>query len=207
MPAKPWDRITDEPAQWYARFQKYLAAGPQRTFVDVYRGEPKRRTPKKRPKTVPAGWQTQIKKWRWKERAEAWDVEEADDQMASLEELRLKRRLLNIEMRDSMFDQFKKMANYPLHETIAPGPDGGMVMIKPVKWDKEDVLKFAEAVERMGRLAEGESVSDINVTVREESLPGQMSWLKELSSLATPGGNGSNGSKGNGHKKESDNGD
>lgn len=68
--AKPWDRLPDEPALWFARFDNYRLLGPSRTVERVFREE------KGEKGQCPSRWHAESKKWRWRERAEAWDASE-----------------------------------------------------------------------------------------------------------------------------------
>src|SRR5262249_9966141 len=70
-----WDRLPDEPANWYARFEAYRLAGPQRTLEGVWTAEAKR-SKAKRPGS---DWYQAAKRWRWQERAEAWDAAQREE--------------------------------------------------------------------------------------------------------------------------------
>ena len=72
-PAQDWDILPGEPSLWYSRFCRYREAGAKRRFLAVYNAE---RAHDKKPsaKVIPSSWTVQIKKWKWAERAKAWDV-------------------------------------------------------------------------------------------------------------------------------------
>jgi hypothetical protein len=66
----PWDRQPDEPSLWFARFDTYRLLGPSRTIEAAFRegmGEKGK---------CPSRWYTESVRWRWRERAEAWDASE-----------------------------------------------------------------------------------------------------------------------------------
>ena len=66
----PWERLADEPAKWFARFDTYRLLGPDRTVEQVFRNITGQRG------TSSANWRVYAVKWRWRERAEAWDASE-----------------------------------------------------------------------------------------------------------------------------------
>jgi len=73
----PWDQQPDEPDEAYGRFLIYRGLGPGRsvqrsyqTYLNTFRnagGRPK--TPQ-----VPGHWSDDSARWRWVDRAHAWDV-------------------------------------------------------------------------------------------------------------------------------------
>lgn len=83
----PWERLEGEPIRWYANFERYRLMGPSRQLIPVMRMEYQARgagrdgAQKRAPNSLPPHWRRAIERWRWRERAEAWD-------MAELERLR-----------------------------------------------------------------------------------------------------------------------
>ena len=73
---KPWDQMEGEPDKWYARFQIYLELGVTRTVraASTAAGRQARGVP------LPMGgvWSDNSRRWRWRERAHAWDVFQRD---------------------------------------------------------------------------------------------------------------------------------
>lgn len=69
---QPWDRLPKEPGHWYARFERYRLAGPTRTIEAAYRGDAKGNEGKRPTRH----WTDAAKRWRWKQRAEAWDEQQ-----------------------------------------------------------------------------------------------------------------------------------
>lgn len=85
----PWDRQPAEPTDWFSRFEAYRLAGPGRTLSAVY--DAAQKSPKK-PGQVSGAWKDAAEKWRWHERAEAWDMHlierrRADDEIAYRKQL------------------------------------------------------------------------------------------------------------------------
>ena len=71
---KPWEPQLNEPAIWYTRFAEYLSLGPTRTMQRV-RDNLCRDTGK--PSYKCGGhWSVAAQKWRWQERARAWDIDQ-----------------------------------------------------------------------------------------------------------------------------------
>ncbi len=81
---KPWDRMDGETNRWYQRFNAFRLAGPGRTILAVsnaekaIRGQNESRYP-------PGSWRKAAEKWRWRERANAWDQHLVDQKAAAIE--------------------------------------------------------------------------------------------------------------------------
>ena len=72
----PWDQMEGEPDRWYGRFQLYLELGFTRTVTTAAAaagrqacGEPFERG---------GNWSYISRRWRWRERAHAWDVHQRE---------------------------------------------------------------------------------------------------------------------------------
>jgi hypothetical protein len=70
----PWEPQPSEPAIWYTRFAEYLRLGPTRTMQRV-RDNLCEETGKTSYKCG-GHWSVAAQKWRWQERARAWDVDQ-----------------------------------------------------------------------------------------------------------------------------------
>jgi hypothetical protein len=70
-----WDRQPDEPNRWFSRFERFRAAGPSRSLLGTMNSElsDKGAIPKAK---VSGSWHRASIRWRWRERAEAWDAQE-----------------------------------------------------------------------------------------------------------------------------------
>jgi hypothetical protein len=71
----PWEQRPGEPSRWYARFERYRLAGPNRSLLGTLNAERQDKGLKKR-RSAPKPWVVIAKRWRWKERSQAWDAEE-----------------------------------------------------------------------------------------------------------------------------------
>lgn len=96
---EPWLRQKQEPARWYLRFRRYLDMGPKRSLRAAVVSEPQdekaQRGNKKQIKnseqkisdvSVPGAWSRSAKIWRWKERAEAFDMAQLEKQAGLIRE-------------------------------------------------------------------------------------------------------------------------
>lgn len=71
-----WQRLPDETAIWFARFDAYRLIGPNRSIDECYRRvSGLHRLSGKRPGQA---WYNAAEKWRWQERADAWDAVERE---------------------------------------------------------------------------------------------------------------------------------
>jgi hypothetical protein len=83
-----WDRIEDEPGNWYARFLLFRnMAATQRGFYQAY-VEEARISQKKHAKHIPGSWSDAADKWQWRKRADAYDAHLLGEQEAKEARLR-----------------------------------------------------------------------------------------------------------------------
>jgi len=82
---KPWHQLPDEPPDWYDRFHTYLTLGPSRSLTAAFR---KWADSKGSPSSTTS---QQYHKWRWKERAMAYDQANREEKVAREAEAREQR--------------------------------------------------------------------------------------------------------------------
>lgn len=70
---KPWERLPDENARWFARFEAFRLAGPGRSFLGAYNGMGDQKGPKGSD-SLPRTWRAAAIRFDWRARAEAWDA-------------------------------------------------------------------------------------------------------------------------------------
>ena len=70
-----WQRLPNEPMRWYARFEAYRLAGPNRSLLGTYNAEQDKEGQKRTP-NPPTSWRNAMIKYQWAARAEAWDIQE-----------------------------------------------------------------------------------------------------------------------------------
>lgn len=78
-------RLEGEPGRWYARFVDYLAQPPgKRSVLEVYRLEKAR----KGATSIPGAWRVAVDRFQWRERAQAFDDQQAREEMTRFADLR-----------------------------------------------------------------------------------------------------------------------
>ncbi len=79
---EPWEQQPGEPNRWYARFECYRLAGPSRSLLGTVNAL---RLPRGlgKSKSIPQAWAKNVKQWRWRERAEAWDLRQRQEARAA----------------------------------------------------------------------------------------------------------------------------
>lgn len=89
-----WDRQPGEPARWFARFSAFLALGPGRSLNASARAEQGDggKVSEGAERRAAGAWQRTAQRWRWRERAEAWDKGQADRERDALEDERREER-------------------------------------------------------------------------------------------------------------------
>ena len=73
LPAsEPWECQPGEPTLWFARFEAYRLQGPDRSLLAAVNAHRQARN-KQQSRSVPQAWAKNARRWRWHDRAEAWD--------------------------------------------------------------------------------------------------------------------------------------
>lgn len=175
MDRNPWDRLDDESAPAYRAFLAYRDLGPARTVADAGRtlGGRERgaeRAPDGRRKGASGCVRTWSKRYRWAERAEAYDRHQdehreraklavVEDEAAKLQRLRERHKVETLAIASQVKVKALEMLKAPLWETVTEkveqSPDGKTVHIhqtvSPAGWRLRDVTRFlatATAAER-----------------------------------------------------------
>lgn len=84
---KPWDRQENEPARWFLRFRRYLAAGHTRSVNAIYEAERQEKAEKSRNNRAGETWYQAARRYQWKERAAAYDDEVQEQKAATMRQL------------------------------------------------------------------------------------------------------------------------
>lgn len=82
-----WDRLEGEPPRWYARFEVFRQLGSGRSVAACWRADTGRVG-----QEAPSRWNTSARRWRWAERALAWDQAQAQSVGADRREARAEAR-------------------------------------------------------------------------------------------------------------------
>jgi hypothetical protein len=72
MQPDPWEQLTGEPNRWFARFESFRLGGQSRSLLGCVNADRLARGAD-RSRSIPQAWANNAKRWRWRERAEAWD--------------------------------------------------------------------------------------------------------------------------------------
>lgn len=132
-----WDRLAGEPVLWFSRFERFRLAGPTRSVLSVYHAEVAREGAKRR-NGLPSSWLRAVNRYRWRERADAWDEYEIERDRQEHEALR-QRGIADRQNRlDALNDIFNRMkavidarAASPLFAAF-PGGSTGLLALRPV---------------------------------------------------------------------------
>jgi hypothetical protein len=160
-----WDRQRDsagnlEPSLWYSRFLAFRLMGPGRSLLGCVNQEREQKGEKRR-NSVPGAWFRACEKWRWRERAEAWDAHQRQEDETLWREHRRELRKQEWAKAQDLLDRVEQMLRFPLAEITRTveerGPDGEPItvvqVIKPVHWRVGDIARFLETASKLARLA------------------------------------------------------
>ena len=137
-----WDKRPDESARQYSYARTYFSLGPRRSIKEVSQIVERSSGHLKR-LSAPFGWRRRAQAYdlyRAKVEADAEDrlhCQEAE-KWAKLESEQNERMYQTSE---KLLDQVNKMLAFPLVEVTA-GDTSGVQIVKPVKWQRIDILKF-----------------------------------------------------------------
>lgn len=169
-----WDRQPREPMNWFERFERFRLAGANRSMLAIYKAEKAvtdaaKGKPYKEPKTLPKQWRDLSSKWRWRERAEAWDAhlieirrEEEAKRLAEEQEIARQFRRQSVQsMGILLTNLIEKMANTV--ENYGKMKEG-----RPAYMDGREINYIASAIAtitKLSRLEFGEPTDITHSTV------------------------------------------
>ena len=175
----PWERQVGENSRWFGRFQAYRLMGSKRSVLGLYKQESEekvrksqKKSEKKQPVSAPGPWYEVFERFRWKERAEAWDIQrrlEAEKE-EQIEWLNRRRSLRSREWQhsDRLIEKAQAMLAEPLH-TAKEDDDGNTVKI-PAKWSFRDAATLIQLACALRRSATGSEVKELEaITVLVEA--------------------------------------
>jgi hypothetical protein len=84
----PWERLPNETNRWYQRFEAFRLLGPERSLLGAVNRERVKKS-QKESNSLPGSWRAAAKTYRWKKRAEAWDMFVAREAARQAEEERM----------------------------------------------------------------------------------------------------------------------
>ena len=171
---KPWERQPGEGNLWYDRFTQYRLKGSSRSLGAVYddwRAEKGR----KRTGKPATSWRRNWKKWRWEERAAAWDEHLRQEDEAKWLQRREERRERRWELGDKLEKKGEQMLMFPLARTereTHEGPDGKTIIynvVNPVDWRLRDAPTLLKTANELFQQALGEAQHNriLNIDVKQ----------------------------------------
>lgn len=116
-----WEQWEGEPDKWYIRFRHFLSAGPNRRISHAVQREHWATDPNPRGLTskeataiiLKEGWYARASEWQWKERATAWDRNQATliDELDEAERARARhaRRSILAEIAEVTYESVPKL--------------------------------------------------------------------------------------------------
>lgn len=157
--SRPWDQQPGENNLWFRRFQSYLRLGPRRSMLSAYtRDLEQRGINAKGKKHIPSSWRDSARRWRWLERAQAWDAQVAEQESAEWDSKRRQLRDQEWEAAQSLIDKARQMLVFPLARTqrAEKDVDGRVItetIIIPAKWSMRDAAAMFDIASKLMRLA------------------------------------------------------
>lgn len=162
LPHEPlWERQPGETTRYYQWFRIFLALPPLGRSInrawavakEEYGTEKEFKGPGGRPLVaVTAQWKTVARRFRWEDRAEAYDnyLSRMDEVrwLARREELRSK----EWEVAAKLLDRAEQMLKFPLAKSRTEA-DGRVTIIEPTDWSFSDIPRVVETASKIARLA------------------------------------------------------
>jgi hypothetical protein len=131
-----WDRLPREPLLWFRRFEWFKRMEPERLIPAVYR-----EMTKDDENNTPGSWYKMAKKWRWEERATAWDAhldEQVERTILAERKKVLRSRYALQHKRIETLDQVaQKLIDYLEDEDNIWLPD-----VKAIGIERVDIVRF-----------------------------------------------------------------
>ena len=152
--ANAWDRLDGESGLWFARFDAYRLLGSRRTLLRAVRAERAQEKDGVRTRSVPGAWGRAAQRWRWEERAQAWDeeVRRRDEERWELRRRRLRER--EWKSAQDLVGRAKQMLAWPLARQEKKDEDGRQTtVVMPARWTMRDAASFFETGSKLARLA------------------------------------------------------
>lgn len=72
-----WERMAGEPERWFRRFDAFRLLKPVRSVSAIFQQEEKAKNSEKQRRVPPGEWHKQARRWKWEERAAAFDAYQA----------------------------------------------------------------------------------------------------------------------------------
>jgi len=170
-PDRPWERLTDEPEDWFARFTVFLTLGTGRTMSEIFRREGTGKESTNRDTRCPTYWYEMRNAWRWLERAAAWDLAMANERR---EKYKKKLEKFYDDTIESLLKEAQREMDYPIARKEIKGEKGEITIVIPNdRWNKASAVKMYEVAEKFMRSCAGETENKTEVNITNTNLVGQ----------------------------------
>lgn len=204
---RSWEsRLPGESARWFRRFQRYLLAPGDRSYLDTARSEQldveieryKKRLPvaaldeaalasleakvKKKIRTPSGAWMEAVEQFRWDERAAAYDDYQFRVDQAEIARYRSQLRSREREMSKRLGDRAQEMLDHPLTREHKI-KDGKVTVVEPSRWTMRDAVAMFEMMSVLGRRGAGmhevDLLTALDVLIAEGLDPGVLQISEE----------------------------
>lgn len=172
-----WDQLLDESARAYACFLVYRDLGPDRSLDKAFtRAQEAQEGTRK----APGCWHQWSGKYRWPERAQAWDAamrakEQAAREAAQAAEAqawarkRAEEAAVEWDLSRALIEKARAMLAFPLQtQEIYQEEEKRTVIIKPARWTFRDITAAVETASKLARLAAGMETDRIGLRVARQ---------------------------------------
>lgn len=160
---KPWDRLPEENNLWFDRFTNYRLMGATRSLLGAVNAEKVLKGAKKTI-SVPEAWSIAHDRYNWKERAEAWDVEQRQIREVEFQKFWQEHRDRMKRLSGSLCERADTMLKHPLvkqevKKTYIAKEAGEEIpvvtVINPVKWSASTVTNYLQTADELAKSAVG----------------------------------------------------
>jgi hypothetical protein len=139
-----WEQLPGENATWYARFKGWLSQDKPRSMLAAYNGERARKGTSKA-LCLARNWQVAKDKYRWAERAAAWNIAEQERLDQEYEELRKFQVQRELARAAKLYDKGDELMELPVTKQVDEGEDGTVIVMPDHKAFKTAADLYAEA--------------------------------------------------------------
>jgi len=170
-----WGRQSEEPLKHFEWFHAFLMLGPGRSLLGAYNAFRAKSAEKSQQVVTPAisvskAWHDACEKWRWRERAAAWDAEQRQKTQEEYER-RWAERQKEVQEETwadyvALRDKARLMVKFPL-QRVTSSADGKTTIVKPAGWSFDTLVRMMKTKDDMARLACGLETQRVKLEVDE----------------------------------------
>lgn len=145
----PWERQPGEPNETYNRFHRYLTLPGKRSLLAAYNSERGEKGLKKAT-GCPDSWRSAFTRWRWEQRATAYDAQQRTLDQQIWQQRRDELRSLEWEMAQSGLRKAQEMLRMPIAKKTS---EDGRTIIEPARWTFRDAIAILTECSALARKA------------------------------------------------------